>query len=125
MGKYSNYDEKEGVILTDLTGLTSSRQTVDEVIDEVIQIADSLPQKTYLVACWKNLQLDKDTADYYGQRLIELLQHVRGIVRYEATDVITRIAIRAETVKHNLQGAKANIFANKEEALEAIRKGRV
>jgi hypothetical protein len=125
MGKYSYYDAKEGVIFTDLTGLTSNRRTVDEVVDELLAVIRSVPKKVYLVACWKDVALDKDTAEYYGQRATEVAKQILGTVRYDTTDVVTRIALRAETVKHSLQRGKANIFPSKEAALEAIRSGKV
>jgi hypothetical protein len=121
MGKYSYYDEKEGVIFTNLAGLESTREITDAVINEVIAIARSLPQKVFVVVNWQGARINDP--EYYGQRVAELMQYIRGVVRYSATDVHTRIAIRTQTIKRHLQASRSHIFNSKEEALAAIRSG--
>lgn len=126
MGKYSYYDEKEDVIFTDITGIASVRSSVDTVIDEVIAIARSLPKRVFIVVCWQDVKMDAVTAQYYGERVADLLKnYVRGIVRYGANDVQTRINIRTETVRHHTQGSRSYLYPTKEEALAALRRGEV
>ncbi len=121
MGKYSYYDDKEKVIFTDISGLTQTKEITDEVIEEVIEIARSLPEKVFLVVNWKDAHLNDP--DYYGKRVAELIPLIRGVVRYAATDIHTRIAIRTQTVKHHFQASRSFIFTSKEEAMAAIRSG--
>lgn len=121
MAKYSYYDPQERVVFVDLTGLRADPAIVDEVIDEEISIAHTLPEKVFLVVCWKDVVMSPAATERYGQRLPELLKHVRGIVRYDATEVTTRIAIRSQTVVNNLQKAKAHLYSSKEEAIAAVR----
>lgn len=121
MSKYSHYDPKEDVIFTDLTGLIGTPQIVDEAMDEIFALARSLPRKVFMVVCWKDVKMDPATSDRYGERLPELLQHVRGVVRYDATEVATRLAIRAKNVKYHIQNAKTHIYPSKDEALAAVR----
>jgi hypothetical protein len=125
MGKYSNYDPKEGVIFTDLTGLKSSRELTDEIVDEAIAIARNLPKKPWIVVCWKDVQMDQANAEHYGMRVKELMKYIRGVVRYEANEIHTRLFIRSQTVKHHLQGARTNIYPTRADALAAIRNGEV
>lgn len=125
MGQYSRYDAKENVIFTDLSGLVSGPEVVDSVIDEVIAIAGSLREKVFVVVSWQDAKMEPSLAEHYGQRVQELLNYVRGIVRYAATDIHTRIAIRTQTVKHNFQSSRSHIYSSKEEALSAIRNGEI
>lgn len=120
MSKFSHFDIKEGVIFTDLTGLVGTPEIVDGVMDEVIALAKTLPRKVYMVVCWKDVKMDPATSEQYGKRLPELLENVRGVVRYDATEVTTRLAIRAKNVRYNIQNAKTHIYSSKEEALAAV-----
>ena len=125
MGKYSNYDPKEGVIFTDLTGLKASPKLTDEVIDELLALARSLPNKAWVVVCWKDVQMDQANAEHYGVRVKEVIPYLRGIVRYETNEIHTRLFIRSQTVKHKLQGSRTNIYPTRADALAAIRNGEV
>ncbi len=123
MGKYSHYDETENVIFCDPTEIPPTEQAVDEVFDEVIEIAKGLlPRKVFLVVCYKDVKMNTSLSEYYGQKVAQVHQYLRGAVRYAADDVVTRIALRSITVKYNLQKSQAHIYASKEEALEAVRK---
>ena len=123
MGKYCRYDEVEKVIFVDLTGLkVETAQLVDEVVDEEIALAKTLPAKVFQLVCWKDVTMSPEATQRYGERLPDILKYMRGIVRYDATEVTTRIAIRSMTVTNNMQKAKAHIYASREEALAAIRK---
>lgn len=123
MGKYCYYDEVEKVIFVDLTGLSvETSQIVDEVVDEGIGLAKTLPKKVFQVVCWKNVTMSPIATERYGERLPELMKYLSGIVRYDATEVTTRIAIRSMTVTNNIQKAKAHIYSSKEEALAVVRR---
>jgi hypothetical protein len=122
MGKYSYYDEKENVIFSKASTDEVTSKSTDEYFDETIEIARNLPQKVFLVVCWKDTTLTPESAQQYSKRIPELLKYIRGIVRYEANDVVARILIRAETVKNNMQKAQPHIYATREEALAAVRK---
>jgi hypothetical protein len=122
MGKYSDYDPKEKVIFSHSVDNELAAQNTDEYFDEVIEIARSLPQKVYLLVCWKGAKLTPDAIQNYNKRLPELLKHIRGIVRYEADDPVARIVIRSGTVVNNYQKAEAHIYKTKEEALAAVRR---
>ena len=122
MGKYSDYDPKENVIFSHAATRELSVESTNEYFDETIALARSLPQKVFLVVCWKDIKLTPEVAKQYSARLPELIKHVRGIVRYQAEDPLTRIVVRAETVIHNFQKAQAHIYATREEALAAVRR---
>ena len=121
MGKYATYDSTEKVISTDLTGLIGTPQIVDEVMDEIIAVAKTLPEKVFMIVCWKDVKMDPVTSEHYGQRLPDLLNYLRGIIRYDATEITTRLAIRAKNIKYQTQNAKTHIYTSKEEALAVVR----
>lgn len=121
MGKYATYDPTEKVISTDLTGLIGTPQIVDEVMDEIIAVAKTLPEKVFMIVCWKDVKMDPVTSEHYGQRLPDLLNYLRGIIRYDATEITTRLAIRAKNIKYQTQNAKTHIYTSKEEALAVVR----
>jgi hypothetical protein len=126
MGKWSNYDVEENIVYTDITGVENSMQSVDNVIDEVIGLVRDLPEKPYLIVCWRDVSMDPDVADYYGKRTADLIRnYLKGVARYAATDIATRIHLRTETIKHHTQGSRSHIYNTKEEALEAIRNGEI
>lgn len=123
MGKYSKFDMKHGVIVTDVTGVVArNRADIDEIFDELIAIARSRPRKPWVVACWKDVRFeDPAVASYYGERTAGLLQHIAGVVRYAANDPITRALVRSQTLKHRAEGTRSNIHETFEEALAAVR----
>lgn len=125
MGKYSNYDTKEGIIFTDLTGVKATHEIIDEVIEELLALTRPLPTKPWVVVCWKDVQMDQANAEHYGVRVKELMPFLRGVVRYKANDIHTRLFIRSQTVKHRLQGSRTNLYPTKAAALAAIRNGEV
>jgi hypothetical protein len=122
MGIYSDYDPKEKVIFSHGAESEGASQNTVDYFDEVIDIAKSLPQKVYLVVCWKGTKLTPEAIQHYNSRLPELLKYIRGIVRYEADDPVARIVIRSGTVVNNYQKAAAHIYKTKEEALAAVRR---
>src|SRR5689334_15098585 len=102
MAKYTYYDQKENVIFCDPTQLPPSRENIDLISDEVEEIARSiLPRKAFMLVCYKEIKIDPQLAEYYGQRMARTQNLLRGVVRYGIEDVVTRIVLRSETVKHN------------------------
>jgi hypothetical protein len=122
MGKYMHYDPEQHVIMVDHTDQILTREVMAEVLQEYKETCAGLPQKVYVVVCWKNTKLSPDLGDYYATIVEEVLKYVKGIVRYEANDFLTTITIRAQTIRHNLQHSQSNIYPSKEAALEAVRK---
>jgi hypothetical protein len=121
MNRRISYDPKERVIFVDLTGLVATPQLVDEIVDEEIALAKTLTEKVFMVVCWKDVKMDPASSDRYGERLPELLKHFRGIVRYDASEITTRLAIRAKNMKQHTQNDKTHIYSSREEALAAVR----
>jgi len=122
MGKYSYYDQNEDVIFVDASGLVSEIALIDEVFDEVIALATSLPHKVYLVTNWKEIKFDNASIEHYTTRLTGLLEVTRGIVRYGATNTTARVVVRTASIKHQMP---SNFYPSKEAALEAIREGNI
>jgi len=116
------YDPKEKVIVADLTGLALSEPILRKMAAEVVQLAKSLSEKVFMISCWKVVKIDDNFGKYFPELTAELLRYTRGIVRYEATEVLTRANIRTQTVKHHHQNTQSHIYATREEALAAIRK---
>jgi hypothetical protein len=121
MGKYSNYDPTENVIASDFTGLHITSNLMVEIAQEAKDIAATLPTKVYILVCWENVELDMDKDDY-GQQVAELLKHVKGIIRYGATNLLTNVTIRQQTVKRHLQNTQSHLYKTKAEALAALHK---
>lgn len=122
MGQFSYYDAKERVIFSHSTEAEPTVATTDAFFDETIEIAHRLPQKVFMIVSWKDTRMTPECAKRYNERLPELLKYIRGIVRYQADDRISRIYIRTATVIHNFQRSQAHIYASREEALAAVRK---
>jgi hypothetical protein len=126
-GKYHSYDRANDVVWVDVTGVdATSTDVIDDIFDELLEAARSYPDR-YFIACWRNVKLaDAEVADYYGKRSAELLGACAGILRYAATEPLTRSYIRTETIKHRAEGSRSNLFESREDALAAaleMRKG--
>jgi len=122
-GKYSRYDEIERVIFTDGSQLSPATvEQIDEMFDELEQIARSTPEPVYLIVCWHGAGFaDSSAGPHYGNRAARLLKLVRGVVRYAVTDPIARATLRTEMVRHLDEGTRSNIVNTKEEALALVR----
>lgn len=70
-----------------------------------------------MVGCWKDVKIDADFGKYFPEISHDLLFYTRGIVRYEATEALTRANIRTQTVRHHLQNTQSHLYATREEAL--------
>jgi hypothetical protein len=109
------------VIWVDATGVqATTTEVIDDLFDELVTTARSFPQR-WIIACWKDAKIaDPVVADHYGRRSAELLKLSRGIVRYAATDPLTRSYIHGEVFKHRAEGSRSNLYASREEALAAM-----
>jgi len=109
------------VIWVDATGVqATSKEVIDDLFDELCATAKSFPHR-WIIACWKDAKItDPVVADHYGRRSAELLKLSSGIVRYAATDALTRTYIHTEVHKHRAEGSRSNLYASREEALAAV-----
>jgi hypothetical protein len=123
MGKYSRYDAANDVIVTDVTGVHATHNgIIDEIFDELVALATERPRKPWVVACWQGVKLDEPAVvAHYGERTKNLLQHVAGVMRYAASDPLTRASVRAQTLEHRAEGTRSNLYETFEEALAAVR----
>src|SRR5689334_13644433 len=103
MASYSYYDSAEDVIFTNFTDIFLTREVLDLAIAEIIDIARYMPRKVFVVVCWKGGKMETSIAAYFGEQVSQLLEHVLGIVRYDATNLLTRTVIRTVTAKRYLQ----------------------
>jgi hypothetical protein len=119
--RYATYDRQNDVVWVDATGVdASSKAVIDDIFDELDAAAKAYPGR-YFIACWRNVKLaDSEVASYYGKRSAELLARCKGIIRYAATDPLTRSYIRTETIKHRAEGSRSNLYESREEALAAV-----
>jgi hypothetical protein len=117
------YDEKEKVIFLHL--LYYNGKAPDAALKDLIAVITRVREKVYLLSDWSGMKYVGAGEDNYNRSVTELLKHVKGIVRYGLDDSYLRLKIRAENLKNDFQDSKINIFKTKEEALAAIREGKV
>lgn len=125
MSDFCYYDPKEKVIFLHLSKIPNADTDPGLSFRTIIEIAKSLPEKVWLVVNWEGIKLNKDQAGDYGSRASAILPYIRGVVRYGLSDNVTRVQVRAETIKHDMNASRSNIFVTREEALAAIHNGQV
>lgn len=116
------YDPQLEVIFIDYSGITLTKAMLEQVLEEVKKITNTLPKKVFVASCLQDTKFDLDLDEDFGQLTAELLRCVRGVIRYGVTDAFTNIKIRTSTVKKRLQGTQSHIYPTREAALEAIYK---
>jgi hypothetical protein len=116
------YDPQEDAVWLDLANLSLTRELIDTMVANAIEVALSLGHKVYALVCWNNTTIKSDLVDYYGKESAKLLQYYLGFLRYEATNDYTNISIRTEALKHYTQQGQANLYKSKAEALQALHK---
>lgn len=121
MARHVSYDKINNILFADYTNLTITKELFDEVMEEAREMAAQLPEKVYLLVCLQNSKVAPELQGIWGKYTQEALQYLKGIVRYQATDVITNITIRSSTVRYRVQGINSYIYPNRQTALEAIR----
>jgi hypothetical protein len=121
MANYVSYDKENNILFADYTNQTLTTAIFDQILREVRTLVAQLPQKVYFLACLKNTKTAPELQMVWGQYSVEMMQYVKGIVRYEANDTVTNIAIRSSTVRYHVQGINSHIYPSREAALAAIR----
>lgn len=121
MGKKVYYDKEADVIVADFSGLTVNNEILEEIVTDTVAIAKTLNHKVFAVSCWHETKMGPEMAERFGQNCVELLKHLRGLVRYGVADPVTNITIRSTTLMTHLQGNNSYIYQTKEEALAAVR----
>ena len=122
MSKYVSYDKEDNVIFVDYSNITITAETLHEAEVEIIRLAKQiLPQRVYLLTCFQNAKIAPEVQNNWGTYSQKALEYVKGVVRYAATDLVTNITLRSNTVRYNIQGNNSFIYPGKEAALEAIR----
>lgn len=122
--KHAHYDPKEKVIFVDYSNLTLTHSLMKETIKEIALISKGLPEKTFLLVCMQDMQIEESLGEDFGQLSAEALKYVRGVVRYSITSSMANVIIRSHTVRSRLQGIKSHIYPSREAALAAIRQMR-
>ena len=116
------YDKENNVIFMDFTNLTITTDIMDQSALEVVKLAEHLlPQKVYLLACFQNSKIAPELQDTWGTYTQRSLEYVKGVIRYQASDLVTNVTLRSNTVRYHTQGNNSFIYPSREAALEAIR----
>lgn len=118
---FSRYDADLDVIETDVTGVeATSIEVIDAIFDELETLASAHPGR-YVLACWRDTTIaTQSVADHFGVRTTRLLTVVRAVVRYGASDTLTRAMVRSQAIKHLSQGMRSNLYDTRDEAIAAI-----
>jgi hypothetical protein len=117
------YDEKEKVIFINMAYYNGKKP--DLAMEELVAVIKQVGEKVYLVSNWEGMNFTPGSEKGYNNAIAYLLEHVKGIVRYGFDNSYMRLKVKAENIKKDFQGSKLNVFATKEEALAAIKAGKV
>lgn len=120
MKKYVTYDKANNILFAYYTNLTLTPQLFDQVITETSQWAAKLPKKVFFLACLQNTKVNAELQQVWGSYTLQLLEYVKGVVRYDANYMMTNVTIRINTVRYHTQGINSHIYPSSEVALEAI-----
>ena len=121
MAQYVTYDKSNNILFVDYSNQTITTDLFDQVVAETGELAAQLTQRVYFLACMKNTKVSPEVQAIWGKYTQQILQYVKGVVRYEATDVVTNVTIRSNTVRYHVQGNNSHIYPTREAALAAIR----
>ena len=122
MSRFISYDKENDVLCADYTNVTLNDPILfDQIISELKDLADQLPQKVYLISCFQNTKIAPEIQENWGHYTQEIMKYVKGIVRYEANNFLVNIAIRTNTILSHHQGNHSHIYPSKEAALQAVR----
>ena len=117
-----SYDKENNVIFMDFTNLNITLDIMKKTEADAISIANKLLDKVYILACFQNAKIApelQNTWGNYAQRALE--NGFKGVIRYEANDLLTNITLRSNAVVYRTQGSNSYIYPSKEAALQAIR----
>jgi hypothetical protein len=123
MLKHCEYDQENKVIVWTITRTPSTAEGFTEAYAEIIKLAQSLPEKVFLFVDWKDAVIPPLRQAFFRPFVVEVLKHVRGIVRYNMANLEIRMQMRKDTINATLEDTRMYIYPSKEIALEAIHKG--
>lgn len=100
-----------------------TKELLEQISQEIVELARGLPRKVFAISCWKNTRFDPDIPEeVYASTTKALLENTLGLVRYEVTNPFSSIFLRTQNVRNHFQGSSAMIFASREEALAEVRR---
>ena len=117
-----SYDKENNVIFMDFSNLLITADIMTETEAGVIEIAERLSDKVYLLACFQNTKIASElqsTWGSYAQRALE--RGFKGVIRYAVSDMVTNVTLRSNTIRYHLQGSNSHIYPTREAALQALR----
>jgi hypothetical protein len=116
------YDEENRVICIDyVAGIILTEAIFSQVIAEIEKISQTLPHKVFVIANVNGATVDAGLQRNYEKYYSATLQFARGILRYNVTNLLTQVTIRAATVTNHLQRNQSHIYPTKAAAVEAVR----
>jgi hypothetical protein len=117
------YDKQNDVICIDYgANIILTEAIFAHVIEDVAKLSPTLSHKVFAVANLNGSTIDADLQQNYEKYYSGTLQHVRGVVRYNVTNLLTSVTIRSTTVTKRLQGSQSHIYRTKEAAIAAVRR---
>ena len=121
MAQYVTYDKNNNVLFTDFSNLILTANIIEHSIAEIKAASEKLPRKVYLLTCFQDTKVSTEVQENWGKSVQEILQYVKGLVRYGANDLLINVTIRSSTVLYHTQGNNSYLYPTREAALEAIR----
>jgi hypothetical protein len=116
------YDAENRVICVDyVAGLVLTEAIFAQVVAEIEKINQTLPHKVFVIANVNGATVDAGLQRNYEKYYSATLQHARGILRYNVTNLLTQVTIRSATVTNHLQRNQSHIYPSKAAAVEAVR----
>jgi hypothetical protein len=116
------YDAESRVICVDYAaGIILTEAIFSQVLVEIEKVSQTLPQKVFVIANVNGATVDAGLQRNYEKYYSATLQYTRGILRYNVTNLLTQVTIRAATVTNHLQRNQSHIYPNKAAAIEAVR----
>ncbi len=116
------YDKKEDIICIDYApGTVMTQSLLEEVMAQVAELAGQLPHPVFSLSSLRDVSIAPELQPNFASFTARLLQHVRGVIRYDANQMLTNITIRTSTVLGKQQKKVSHIYPSRESALEAIR----
>ncbi len=116
------YEKIEDVIFIDyLPGTILTQTFLDDVINRVGVIAGQLPHKVFSISNLRDVKISPDLQPIFAEYTAKLLKHVRGVIRYDANQLLTNVTIRTTTVTGNQQNMDSHLYPSRESAVAAVR----
>jgi hypothetical protein len=117
-----HYDDQNRVIFIEYAAkIILTEEVFSAAIKDIAKISQTLSNKVWLLSNMNGASVDPKLQQNYEKYYTTTLLHVRGILRYNVTNLLTQVTIRSATVTSHLQQNKSHIYPNKEAALQAVR----